>query len=124
MLLAGVQTAMGATQQTQLTAGGIQFDWTISLGTILTIVSGMAMTFFFIVGLIVFFVRLQWQVQEIDRELKGFRDGLMQFQTDFKLLGGQVVSALVAIGRLEGREERNEDKQSSFFSDMPPWRRP
>lgn len=105
---AATTTAVEPFQRT-VTTVGLQIDWTLSVGNI-----GTAIVF--IIGMVIVFVRLQSRVTAIDTELKSFRQGLQEFQTDFKQMGAQVVAALVAIARLEGREG-TPPQQSTLF----PW---
>jgi hypothetical protein len=76
--------------------GNIQVDWTINIGHI-----GTAIVALFVVWRI--FIKLQYRVDQIEKDMKEFRDGIKSFQDDFRQLGAQVVHALIAIGRLEGR---------------------
>jgi hypothetical protein len=98
---------------------GIELDWSISLGNLITFV-------FATIGIIVAFVRaqtrLEAKIEKLSNDVSEFKAGLLSFQSDFKSLGAQVVSALIAIARLEGKTGTGREEEKS--SQLPfPWTR-
>lgn len=76
------------------------FDWTINVGHVLTILS-------VVFAAIIIFHRQQWRLDDVEKRLKHFDEGLDEFKRDFKEMGGQVVRALLAIARLEAKDPRS-----------------
>lgn len=86
------------------TVGGISIDWTINVGHI-----GTAAVAVLICSRV--FYKMQNKIEKIEEDMEEFKLGLRDFQKDFRQLGAQVVHALVAIARLEGK---------SFNGEVPP----
>ena len=93
-------------------SGGISVDWTLNLTTMVSIVIISS-------GVIAAFVSIKNKVDSLAEDMNDFKMGLREFQTDFKLMGGQVVTALISIARLEGKTSKNgiEEQTSSTLLD-------
>ena len=99
-----VRMAEAATSQIAASASGIAIDWTINVGHMISVVV-------FIGGAVFALLKLQWKLKEVSDDIDQFRAGLENFQDDFKAMGTQVVGALVAIARLEGKSSSSNESR-------------